>query len=251
MVLEVKGVDRVFVSGPKRNRKVVHALKDVSFDVEEGEFVSIIGPSGCGKSTLLKVLAGLIESTAGEVVVNRSEENGTPKIGFVFQDSVLLPWKTAMENALFPFEIMGKRTAETEEKVRRLFTLAGLEGFESSYPKQLSGGMKQRVSIVRSLSYNPPILLMDEPFGAIDAITRDSMNNILLDIWSATKKTVLFVTHSISEAIYLSDRVIVMGRNPGRIVEDVRIDLPRPRDDDTKIQPRFYEYAKMLRELLK
>jgi NitT/TauT family transport system ATP-binding protein len=229
------------------------ALKDVSFSVSEGEFLSILGPSGCGKSTLLKIIAGLIDASSGEVVIEGAAAQGKPgipKIGFVFQDSVLLPWKTAMQNVLFPFEIMGITNKEQQNNVKHLFHLAGLEGFEDSYPRHLSGGMRQRVSILRSLSYNPPILLMDEPFGAIDAITRDSLNNILLDIWQETKKTILFVTHSISEAIYLSDRIIVMGAKPGRIVREVKIDLPRPRNEDSKISPRFYDYVKELRGLL-
>jgi NitT/TauT family transport system ATP-binding protein len=253
MFLEVRGINKIFRSGTKKTPEQMTALKDVSFTVSEGEFVSILGPSGCGKSTLLKIIAGLIDASAGEIVIEDTGDKsraGIPKIGFVFQDSVLLPWKTAMQNVLFPFEIIGVKNKEQESNVKHLFRLAGLEGFEASYPRQLSGGMKQRVSILRSLSYNPPILLMDEPFGAIDAITRDSLNNILLDIWQETKKTILFVTHSISEAIYLSDRVIVMGAKPGRIVREVKIELPRPRNEDSKISPQFYGYVKELRELL-
>jgi NitT/TauT family transport system ATP-binding protein len=252
MILEVQSVGRIFQSGTRKKPETVTALENVSFGVREGEFVSIIGPSGCGKSTLLKIVAGLIDATGGTIKIARDRaKDGAPQIGFVFQDAVLLPWKTAMENVMFPFEIMGKTGADRQEEVRRLFALAGLAGFEDSYPKQLSGGMRQRVSILRSLSYNPPILLMDEPFGAIDAITRDSLNNILQDIWQETGKTILFVTHSISEAIYLSDRVIVMGARPGRIVKEVSIGLPRPRNDDTKIAPAFYEYVRELRDLLK
>jgi NitT/TauT family transport system ATP-binding protein len=255
MLLEIREINKVFQSGTRKKPEPMTALKDVSFGVSGGEFISILGPSGCGKSTLLKIIAGLIDASSGEVIIEDTADNnrhkqGIPKIGFVFQDSVLLPWKTAMQNVLFPFEIMGAPSREQEDKVKRLFRLAGLEGFEASYPRQLSGGMKQRVSILRSLSYNPPILLMDEPFGAIDAITRDSLNNILLDIWQETKKTILFVTHSISEAIYLSDRIIVMGAKPGRIVKDVKIDIPRPRNEDSKISARFYEYVKELRGLL-
>lgn len=254
MILEVQSVSKIFQGGTKKKPESLTALEDISFGVLEGEFISIIGPSGCGKSTLLKIIAGLIDVSAGKIIIKESgvgKKTDIPRIGFVFQDAVLLPWKTAMENVMFPFEIMKKTGADRQEEVKRLFRLAGLEGFENSYPKQLSGGMRQRVSILRSLSYNPPILLMDEPFGAIDAITRDSLNNILLDIWQETQKTILFVTHSISEAIYLSDRIIVMGAKPGRLVKDVSIDLPRPRNDDTKIAPRFYEYVKKLRDLLK
>ena len=254
MILEVKAVSKIFKTGVKKKPETVTALENISFSVKEGEFVSIIGPSGCGKSTLLKIVAGLIDATQGEVNIakaNEKEKNEGPRIGFVFQDAVLLPWKTAMENVMFPFEIMGKTGDDRREEVKRLFRLAKLEGFENSYPKQLSGGMRQRVSILRSLSYNPPVLLMDEPFGAIDAITRDSLNNILMDIWKETNKTILFITHSVSEAIYLSDRIFIMGTRPGRIVKEVSIDLPRPRNEDTKIAPRFYEFVRDLRELLK
>jgi NitT/TauT family transport system ATP-binding protein len=253
MFLEIRGINKIFQGGTRKKPEPMTALKDVSFTVAEGEFISILGPSGCGKSTLLKIIAGLIDASSGEIVLeDAADQNkaGVPKIGFVFQDSVLLPWKTAMQNVLFPFEIIGVTNKEQESHVKHLFRLAGLEGFEASYPRQLSGGMRQRVSILRSLSYNPPILLMDEPFGAIDAITRDSLNNILLDIWQETKKTILFVTHSISEAIYLSGRVIVMGAKPGRIVREVKIDLPRPRNEDSKISPQFYAYVKELRGLL-
>jgi NitT/TauT family transport system ATP-binding protein len=258
MILKVQSVGKTFQNDTRKKPETLTAglvaLENVSFSVSEGEFVSIIGPSGCGKSTLLKMIAGLIDVSTGKIIIEEPGEDkktGVPRIGFVFQDPVLLPWKTALENVMFPFEIMKKTGADRQEEVKRLFGLAGLEGFEDSYPKQLSGGMRQRVSILRSLSYNPPILLMDEPFGAIDAITRDSLNNILLDIWQETRKTVLFVTHSISEAIYLSDRILVMGTKPGRLVKDVPIDLSRPRNDDTKIAPRFYDYVKELRDLLK
>jgi len=185
------------------------------------------------------------------VEITEKENRKTPPFGFVFQDSVLLPWRTAIENALFPFEIMGNKEKADESNVRNLFELAKLVGFENSYPRQLSGGMRQRVAIVRALSYNPPILLMDEPFGALDAITRDNLNNVLLEIWESTRKTVIFVTHSISEAVYLSDRIIVMGTKPGRVVADMKVELPRPRNEDSKLTPEFYSYVKELREMLK
>jgi NitT/TauT family transport system ATP-binding protein len=192
-----------------------------------------------------------MHATSGEVILSTNFQENVPNFGFVFQDSVLLPWKTAIANALFPFEIMGSITESNKKRVHSLFDLAGLSGFEKAYPRHLSGGMKQRVSIVRALSYNPPILLMDEPFGALDAITRDNLNNVLLDIWRSTKKTILFVTHSIAEAVYLSDRTIVMGVKPGKVLKEVDIELPRPRNDDTKISPVFYDYLKELRELLR
>jgi NitT/TauT family transport system ATP-binding protein len=250
-VVIVSNVERIFSSGSKKEKREVVALKDVSFTVNKGEFVSLLGPSGCGKSTLLKIISGLLPATSGSVEIAETGERKTPPFGFVFQDSVLLPWRTAIDNALFPFEITGNKEKADEKNVRDLFKLAKLVGFESSYPRQLSGGMKQRVAIVRALSYNPPILLMDEPFGALDAITRDNLNNVLLDIWETTKKTVVFVTHSISEAVYLSDRIIVMGTNPGRVIADLKVELPRPRNEDSKLVPEFYSYVKKLREMLK
>lgn len=251
IVVKVKNVSKTFVSGAKKSRQEFTALNNISFDVENGQFVSLLGPSGCGKSTLLKIISGLLSSSEGDVEIISKSDGKKPPFGFVFQDSVLLPWRTALDNAMFPFEISGGKQKANEDHVKDLFKLAGLVGFEDSYPRQLSGGMKQRVAIVRALSYNPPILLMDEPFGALDAITRDNLNNVLLEIWESTKKTVLFVTHSISEAVYLSDRIIVMGAKPGRIVEDLKVDLPRPRNEDTKLTPEFYTYVKKLREMLK
>ncbi len=250
-VVIVSNVGRVFSSGTKKDRKEFVALDDVSFTVNRGEFVSLLGPSGCGKSTLLKIVSGLLKASSGTVEITEKENRKTPPFGFVFQDSVLLPWRTAIENALFPFEIMGNKEKADESNVRNLFELAKLVGFENSYPRQLSGGMRQRVAIVRALSYNPPILLMDEPFGSLDAITRDNLNNVLLEIWESTRKTVIFVTHSISEAVYLSDRIIVMGTKPGRVVADMKVELPRPRNEDSKLTPEFYSYVKELREMLK
>jgi NitT/TauT family transport system ATP-binding protein len=250
-VVRVKNVGRTFVSGGKKDMKDFTALEKVSFEVGRGEFVSLLGPSGCGKSTLLKIISGLLPATSGSVEIAEQGSERIPPFGFVFQDSVLLPWRTALDNALFPFEIMGNREKSDEKHVRELFSLAKLVGFEESYPRQLSGGMKQRVSIVRALSYNPPILLMDEPFGALDAITRDNLNNVLLEIWESTRKTVIFVTHSISEAVYLSDRIIVMGTKPGRVLKDMKVTLPRPRNEDTKLSPEFYTYVRELREMLK
>lgn len=251
-VLEVNNLTKVYPTTKKRGGSDLLVLSDVSFTIEEGEFVSIIGPSGCGKSTLLKLISGLLPKTSGTVNLSESPEAGRSNIGFVFQDSVLLPWYTAIENACFPFEIMleKKRAKEKRPQIEKLFELAGLSGFENAYPHELSGGMKQRVSIVRALSYDPRILLMDEPFGAIDAITRESLNNILLDIWKETGKTIIFVTHDISEAVYLSDRVLVMGRNPGHLIQSIPIPLSRPRDDDTKLSREFYAIAKSAKSLL-
>lgn len=249
-VVSVSNISKIF-KGSKKKPKDFVALNNVSFDVYKGEFVSLLGPSGCGKSTLLKIISSLISSTKGTINIYHKTEKKVPQFGFVFQDSVLLPWRTALDNALFPFEIMGSKKKADENHVKKLFELAKLNGFEDSYPRQLSGGMMQRVSIVRALSYNPEILLMDEPFGALDAITRDELNNLLLEIWHSTKKTIIFVTHSISEAVYLSDRVIVMGTKPGRVLEDMKIDIPRPRNEDTKLTPEFFKYVKKLRGMLK
>lgn len=252
-VMEVQGLTKVYPAGKKRGGTDLLVLSDVSFTIRQGEFVSVIGPSGCGKSTLLKLISGLIPKTEGTVRMTHpagiADQN---EIGFVFQDSVLLPWKTAIENASFPFEIKGGKKAARERRpeIEKLFGIAGLSGFEDAYPHELSGGMKQRVSIVRALSYDPQVLLMDEPFGAIDAITRESLNNVLLDIWARTGKTIIFVTHDIAEAIYLSDRVIVMGRKPGRIVETLDIPLARPRSDDSKLSSDFYRLAKRAKSLL-
>jgi NitT/TauT family transport system ATP-binding protein len=249
-IVSVNNISKIF-KGSKKKAKDFVALENISFDVFKGEFVSLLGPSGCGKSTLLKIISNLIPSTGGKIDIYNETEKKIPQFGFVFQDSVLLPWRTALDNALFPFEIMSNKKKADEKHVKRLFELAKLNGFEDSYPRQLSGGMKQRVAIVRALSYNPEILLMDEPFGALDAITRDELNNLLLEIWHSTKKTILFVTHSISEAVYLSDRIIVMGTKPGRVLEDMHIDISRPRDEDTKLSPEFFNYVKKLRVMLK
>lgn len=226
--------------------KEVQALTNINLDVENSEFISIIGPSGCGKSTLLRILANLDQPTSGKIDWAKSADH----IGFVFQDSVLLPWKTVYQNAKFPLEVKKLDTKENLANLDKLLELAGLKGFENAYPRELSGGMKQRVSIVRALSYNPDVLLMDEPFGALDALTRDKMGIELMRIWNETKKTILFVTHSIAESVFLSDRVIVMSPRPGKIDEIMDIDLPRPRQVTVKETPEFTSYVKKLREVL-
>ncbi len=232
----------------------VKALEDIRLTVEEGQFLSIIGPSGCGKSTLLRIVAGLVRSSEGEVVF---EVEGGPHselpggdIGFVFQDSVLLPWKTVWDNVIFPLQVLGRASGQAEATIRELLELAGLRGFERAFPKELSGGMRQRVSIVRALAMDPRILLMDEPFGALDALTRDRLNIELLRMWDQRPKTILFVTHSIEEAVFLSDRVVVMSPRPGRIVEDLTIDLERPRAIEIRDDPAFRKYVAHLRGLL-
>ena len=238
----------------------VKAVDDVSFQIHKGEIFGLVGESGSGKTTLLNILAALDKPTAGEVLLNgknlvsvKEKEISAFRrnhLGFVFQDSVLLPWKNVRQNAEFPLVIQKKQTKENEEKLDELLELAGLSEFKTALPRELSGGMKQRVSIVRALSYDAPLLLMDEPFGALDALTRDHLNEELLKIWQKTKKTVIFVTHSIEEATFLSDRVLVMSARPGRVKEMVEIDLPRPRGEATRNDPKFTEYNKYLRGII-
>jgi NitT/TauT family transport system ATP-binding protein len=241
--IRIEDVNKIYKASGGRE---VQALTHINLDVKESEFISIIGPSGCGKSTLLRILANLDTPSSGKIHWENSEDN----IGFVFQDATLLPWKTVKQNAKFPLEVKKMVDSETLSNLDKLLELAGLKGFENAYPRELSGGMKQRVSIVRALSYNPDVLLMDEPFGALDALTRDKMGLELLRIWTETKKTVLFVTHSISEAVFLSDRVIVMSPRPGKIDEIIDIELPRPRTVEVKETIEFVNYVKMLREVL-
>lgn len=241
--VNIKHLDKIYSNLLKEDTV---ALKDINLEIKNGEFLSIIGPSGCGKSTLLKVIGGLEKPTRGEIEYQDKEN----RLGFVFQDSVLLPWKNVRENAEFPLVIQKKQTKENEERLDELLELAGLTEFKTALPRELSGGMKQRVSIVRALSYDAPLLLMDEPFGALDAITRDHMNEELLNIWTQTKKTVVFVTHSIGEAVFLSDRVVVMSTRPGTIKEIVSIDLSRPRNSQTRNDPKFGDYTGYLRGII-
>jgi len=232
----------------------VKALEDIDLTVEAGQFLSIIGPSGCGKSTLLRIVAGLVRSSEGQVVFEVDQNQATElpggDVGFVFQDSVLLPWKTVWDNVIFPLQVLGRADKQAEATIRELLELAGLRGFERALPKELSGGMRQRVSIVRALAMEPRILLMDEPFGALDALTRDRLNIELLRMWDQRPKTIMFVTHSIEEAVFLSDRVVVMSQRPGRIVEDLAIELDRPRAIEIRDEPRFRKYVAQLRGLL-
>jgi NitT/TauT family transport system ATP-binding protein len=208
----------------------IHALQDINLDIRTAEFISIVGPSGCGKTTLLKILAGILTRSTGEVVMQgRSLSGPSREIGVVFQAPVLLPWRTVLQNVMVPVEIQKRDRAEFEARARHLIAMVGLSGFESKYPSELSGGMQQRVGICRALVHDPSFLLMDEPFGALDAMTRESMNEELQRIWSESRKTILLVTHSIPEAVYLADRVVVMTPRPGRIVDVIPVDLPRPR----------------------
>ena len=229
----------------------VVALEEVSFHVSEGEFVTVVGRSGCGKSTLLKITSGLLPATAGTVRVAGSVVHGPlTNIGVVFQAPVLLAWRKALDNVLLQIEARGLQVAPYRKRALELLELTGLKGFEGKYPSELSGGMQQRVSISRALIHDPPLLLMDEPFGALDAITRDEMNLELLRIWQKAKKTLLFITHSIPEAVFLGDRVVVMTPRPGRIAEIISIDLPRPRVTAVRDDPKFIGYVRKIRERL-
>ncbi|MGI5200291.1 ABC transporter ATP-binding protein [Spirillospora sp. CA-108201] len=229
-------------------------LRSVDIDVEPGSFVTLIGPSGCGKSTLLKILGGILEPTGGEVAIGGRPAASSVKkkrIGLVPQRPALLPWKTALKNAGMLREIAsGERGGDVSAAANRALDLVGLAEARDKLPHELSGGMAQRVSIARALAMDPAILLMDEPFGALDAITRDEMTEKLAEIWAATGKTIVFVTHSISEAVFLSDVVHVMGVNPGRIVERLDIELPRPRTREVYGDPLFSQYTARLRERL-
>jgi NitT/TauT family transport system ATP-binding protein len=225
--IRCQSVRKTYGDGAKR----FEAVRGVSFSVESGEFVSILGPSGCGKSTLLMMVAGLESATAGLIELRGEKVNGpSANTGIVFQDPTLLPWKSALDNVLFPVEISRGSRSGSEPRARSLLESLGLGEFIERKPSQLSGGMRQRVSICRALVGDPEVLLMDEPFSALDAITRDEMNVLLLDLWQKYRKTGLFVTHSIREAVLLSDRVLVMGGRPSTIVDDVRVPFLRPRD---------------------
>jgi NitT/TauT family transport system ATP-binding protein len=229
----------------------IAALEDISCEIRAGEFIPILGPSGCGKSTLLRIVAGLLKPTGGIVSVGGNPVQGPVKgIGFVFQKPVLFDWYKVLSNILAPVQLAGLPRREYVDKAYELIRLVKLEGFEDKYPKELSGGMQQRVSIARALILDPEILIMDEPFGALDALTRDQLNLELLKIWSAKQKTVLFVTHNIPEAVLLGDRVIVFSERPGRIKAIVPIDLPRPRTMETKKDGRFGELEVELYRLI-
>jgi NitT/TauT family transport system ATP-binding protein len=229
----------------------VLALSGISFDVAAGEFVSIVGPSGCGKSTLLSIIGGLGSASQGEVLVNASPVREPRKdVGFVFQDPVLLPWRSVLQNAMLGVEVLGLDQVRYRARAEELIDLVGLRGFEKALPGELSGGMQQRNAIVRALLHEPNLLLMDEPFGALDAMTRENMNLELLRIWAASATSVLFVTHSVPEALFLSDRVIVMSARPGRVLDVVDVGLPRPRDLDMMNSPEVSEQAKRIRHRL-
>lgn len=253
--IEVREVSHWFQGREPRAGGGVHVLDQLSLTIEPGTFVSLLGPSGCGKTTLLRLMNGLITPAQGEIWVNGSLVSGPPPdVATVFQDHNLLPWRTALHNVEFGLELQKVPVHERQERARQALRMVDLEGFEHSFPHQLSGGMRQRVGLARALSVDPSILFMDEPFGALDAQTRETMQEQLLQIWEKNRKTVAFVTHSIEEAVYLSDRVIVFTARPGRIKADIKVDLPRPRGeqgDELKTSQEAARYRREFWQLLK
>lgn len=246
--IAIKQVDKTYRT---RDGGTVHALQDISLTIAENEFVSVVGPSGCGKTTLLKIVAGLVPRSAGEVLVAGSPVRGPRRdIGIVFQHGVLLGWRTVLRNVLLPAEVQHLDVRALTARARALLELVGLRGFEDRYPHELSGGMQQRVAICRALIHDPAILLMDEPFGALDALTRERMNVELLRIWEERRKTVLFITHSIPEAVFLADRVVVMTPRPGQIAQVLPVNLPRPRGLEVLASPAFAALTGQIRTLL-
>ena len=249
-VIQARSLDLTFQTsdGP------IHALKDVSLDIHKGDFVSFIGPSGCGKTTFLRVIAALEQPTGGSVTVNGmspDEARRARAYGYVFQAAGLYPWRTIAGNIKLPLEIMGFSRDEQAERVKNVLELVDLEGFDRKFPWQLSGGMQQRASIARALAFDADILLMDEPFGALDEIVRDHLNEQLLKLWAKTEKTIAFVTHSIPEAVYLSTRIVVMSPRPGRISDVIESTLPRDRPLDIRDTPEFLEIAHRVRDGLR
>jgi NitT/TauT family transport system ATP-binding protein len=245
-VVELAAVTKTFAGGTT-------ALEGIDLTIEPGEFVSLIGPSGCGKSTLLRIMGDLIAPSAGTVVVNGKSARQARvdrDYGIVFQDAVLYDWRTVAKNIALPLELAGWKRSRRAERVGEMLELVELDAFREHHPWQLSGGMQQRVSIARALSFDPALLLMDEPFGALDEMTRERLNLQLLDIWQQSGSTIVFVTHSIAEAVFLSTRVVVMSPRPGRISEAIPIDLPQPRTATTREQPRFFELVTRVREAL-
>jgi len=250
-VVSLQKVDKIFGEG---GASETIALKDINLDIQPGEFVSIIGPSGCGKSTLMRLVGDLISPTTGSVRVNNKTAEQArldQDYGVVFQAPVLYEWRSVIRNVQLPLELRGLSRAERERRAREMLALVELAGFERHYPWQLSGGMQQRAAIARALATKPALLLMDEPFGALDEMTRERMNMELLKIWLQTETTIIFITHSIAEAVFLSSRVVVMSARPGRIRQVVDVDLPLPRSEDTREETHFFELVNEVRELLR
>jgi NitT/TauT family transport system ATP-binding protein len=248
IAVALKGVSKTYATASGDR---VNALQKIDLSIGAQQFVSVIGASGCGKTTLLRIVGGLEPEYDGDLLLDGKKRTGPNKnIGIVFQDANLLPWRTVLNNVLLPANVLKLDMKQATERAYWLLDLVGLKGFETKYPFELSGGMRQRVAIARALIHDPSVLLMDEPFGALDALTREHMNIELLKIWHSAKKTVFLITHSISEAAFMSDRVIVMSPRPGRIIEDVRIELPRPRGLDLLSEASFGHYTRKLRHLL-
>jgi NitT/TauT family transport system ATP-binding protein len=248
IAVSLQGVSKIYATA---SGETVNALNGISLDIRAQEFVSVIGASGCGKTTLLRIIGGLETQYDGNLLLTGSKRRGPNKdIGIVFQDANLLPWRTVLENVLLPAQVLKLDRKQAMERAFWLLELVGLKGFEKKYPFELSGGMRQRVAIARALIHDPSVLLMDEPFGALDALTREHMNLELLKIWHSARKTVFMITHSIPEAAFMSDRVIVMSPRPGRIIADVTIGLPRPRNLDLLSDAAFGDYTRKLRHLL-
>ena len=250
-VVVLENVDMIFGEGAADQ---VHALKEIDLQIEQNDFISLIGPSGCGKSTLLRVVGDLIQPTSGMATVNGKSARQArldQDYGIVFQAATLYDWRTVAKNVQLPLELMQFSRTEKDRRTQAMLELVELTDFAAHYPWQLSGGMQQRVAIARALSFEPSILLMDEPFGALDEMTRERLNLELLNIWRKTNTTVLFVTHSITEAVFLSTRVIVMSARPGRITADIAIDLPQPRNAETRSNVRFFELETQVREALR
>jgi NitT/TauT family transport system ATP-binding protein len=247
-VIRLEHVEKTYRT---RRGDLVRAVEDITLEVGENEFVTLVGASGCGKSTLLKLVAGLTPATGGTIHIRGATvREPFPDVGFVFQQPVLLPWRSVLDNVLFSVEMLGLEPRQYRKSAHDLLELTGLAGFETKYPRELSGGMQQRVAICRALLPDPSLLLMDEPFGALDAMTREEMSLELLRIWEERRKTILFVTHSIPEAILLADRVVVMTPRPGRIARVLAIDLPRPRTMDLEFDPRFKAASDAVRGLI-
>ena len=242
-ILTIRDLNTVF---PDENGGL-RALQDVSFDVHPREFICVLGPSGSGKTTLLRILAGLIKPTSGSFMFGHGEQ---PSIGMVFQQANLMPWRTVTENIKLPLEVQKMDDTAARNKTQEMIELVGLGGFEDSLPRDLSGGMAQRVAIARALIHNPDLLLLDEPFGSLDALTRERMWTELSRIWQARQQTVVMVTHSINESLFLADRVLVLTQRPGTIKMDMEVDLPRPRNDDMRYTPQFGKLAHKLREAI-